>query len=136
MTHPSGSLAAGADRERTATAVRSRALSRTPRNHRPAVNVAIGLLLLAWLLAAWAPAQEPAPAASPGYGWYSVTPAELKQHFRKLIRVVDAHGHATTGMLIDLVAGTARLRRAAQDGGDLVQLRLDGLQSVEVFDRR
>jgi len=89
------------------------------------------LLLVIASLSTWGAQPEPLETR---FQWRQTATNELKQHFRKLIRVTENGGRESTGMLVDVLGSTLRLRRAGQDGGGVLQIRFGDIRSVEVFD--
>jgi hypothetical protein len=69
------------------------------------------------------------------YRWSSISNQELVEHFRKLIRIEDDRGVVHIGMLVDIAGREVRLRQARRDGGELLQINMGSISSVEVLDR-
>lgn len=69
------------------------------------------------------------------YQWSAIRSEELVGHFRALVRITDVDGKVHVGMLVDLLGPKARLQRARSDGGEVMQIDLDSVSSVEVLER-
>ncbi len=69
------------------------------------------------------------------YQWSEISSEELVGHFRDLVRISDVDGKVHVGMLVDLLGRKARLQRARSDGGEVMQIDLDSVSSVEVLER-
>ena len=101
-------------------------------------NSCVKSIALATVLACSAavPANEPTvTSAAYRYQWHVVEPAALKSHFRKLIRITDSDHNVHTGMLTDVFAGVVRLLRSRDDGAGVIQLRVQRIRKLEVFER-